>query len=206
MLARAAQRALRRLLAGAGMGDAARRGQLPGVGAHDVPAARGRARQACASAATSSPIPPTRSPSCSPSARTRSGQWDITKLLGPAKWTYYYLYVILDVFSRYAVGWTVQHRENAQVAKELIAQAIEQQQIQPGTLTVHADRGSSMTSKPVAFLLADLGRHQDPQPALHLHRQPLLRGAVQDAQVPPGFPQRFDSIEHARAFCRDFFD
>jgi putative transposase len=83
--------------------------------------------------------------------------WDITKLLGPAKWTYYYLYVILDVFSRYAVGWTVQHRESAGLAKALIAQACEQQQIAREQLTVHADRGSSMTSKPVAFLLADLG-------------------------------------------------
>ena len=81
--------------------------------------------------------------------------WDITKLKGPAKWTYYYLYVVLDVFSRYAVGWTVQHRESSQVARELIAQVCEQQNIQPGQLTVHADRGSSMTSKPVAFLLAD---------------------------------------------------
>jgi putative transposase len=82
--------------------------------------------------------------------------WDITKLLGPAKWTYYYLYVILDVYSRYAVGWTVQHRESAQVASDLIAQVCEQQQIARDQLTVHADRGSSMTSKPVAFLLADL--------------------------------------------------
>ena len=83
--------------------------------------------------------------------------WDITKLLGPAKWSYYYLFVILDVFSRYAVGWSVQQRESASVAEALIAQAAEQQQIEPGTLTVHADRGSSMTSKPVALLLADLG-------------------------------------------------
>jgi putative transposase len=83
--------------------------------------------------------------------------WDITKLKGPAKWTCYYLYVILDVFSCYVVGWTVQDREDSHVAKDLIAQVCEQQQIQPGRLTVHADRGSSMTSKPVAFLLADLG-------------------------------------------------
>jgi putative transposase len=83
--------------------------------------------------------------------------WDITKLKGPAKWTYYYLYVVLDVYSRYAVGWTVQHRESSQVARDLIAQVCEQQNIEPGQLTVHADRGSSMTSKPVAFLLADLG-------------------------------------------------
>ena len=83
--------------------------------------------------------------------------WDITKLKGPATWTYFYLYVILDVFSRYAVGWTVQHREDSLVAKDLIAQVCEQQHITPGQLTVHADRGSSMTSKPVAFLLSDLG-------------------------------------------------
>ncbi len=83
--------------------------------------------------------------------------WDISKLKGPAKWTCFYLYVILDVFSRYCVGWTVQQRESASVAEALIAQAVEQQRIVPGTLTVHADRGSSMTSKPVALLLADLG-------------------------------------------------
>ncbi len=92
-----------------------------------------------------------------PKGRHRASPRPYTKLLGPATWTYYYLYVILDVFSRYAVGWTVQQRESAGVAEALIAQATEQQRIVPGTLTVHADRGSSMTSKPVAFLLADLG-------------------------------------------------
>jgi len=83
--------------------------------------------------------------------------WDISKLKGPAKWTCFYLYVILDVFSRYVVGWTVQYRESAELATALIAQACEQQQIGRDQLTVHADRGSSMRSKPVAFLLADLG-------------------------------------------------
>ena len=173
---------------GAGLGDAARRGPLPGLGAHDVPAAGRRARPRPRAPRPAHASRLRASPSCSPSARTRSTRWDITKLLGPAKWTYYYLYVILDVFSRYAVGWTVQHRENGHVAKDLIAQVCEQQQIQPATLTVHADRGSSMTSKPVAFLLGRPRRHQDPQPALHLHRQPLQRGAVQDAQVPARLP------------------
>lgn len=83
--------------------------------------------------------------------------WDITKLKGPATWTYFYLYAVLDLFSRYIVGWTLQHRESGEVAKALIAQATEQQEITPRTLTIHADRGSSMTSKPVALLLADLG-------------------------------------------------
>src|SRR5712691_4074780 len=83
--------------------------------------------------------------------------WDITKLLGPAKWTYYYLYVILDVFSRYVVGWMVAHQELASLATRLLEGTCEREAITPGQLTVHADRGSSMISKPVALLLADLG-------------------------------------------------
>ena len=83
--------------------------------------------------------------------------WDITKLMGPAKWTYFYLYVILDVFSRYVVGWMVAPRESAELARKLIEDTCSKQQIHPGQLTIHADRGSSMTSKPVAFLMADLG-------------------------------------------------
>jgi putative transposase len=90
--------------------------------------------------------------------------WDITKLLGPATWTYFYLYVILDIFSRYVVGWMVAHAEQAVLAERLLAATCAKQQILPGTLTVHADRGSSMTSKPVAFLLADLGSPR-PTPA-----------------------------------------
>ena len=81
--------------------------------------------------------------------------WDITKLLGPTKWTYYYLYNILDVFSRYSVGWMIAERKSAALAKELIAATCVRQNIQPGELTIHADRGSSMTSKPVALLMAD---------------------------------------------------
>src|SRR5215210_7922736 len=132
--------------------------------------------------------------------------WDISKLLGPAKWTYFYLYVILDVFSRYCVGWTIQHRESAELGKALIAQAIEQQQIEAGMLTVHADRGSSMTSKPVAMLLADLGvtkTHSRPYTSTD---NPYSEAQFKTLKYRPGFPQRFDSIEHARAFCRGFFD
>jgi putative transposase len=131
--------------------------------------------------------------------------WDITKLLGPATWTYFYLYVILDVYSRYAVAWTVQQRESSQVAKDLIAQACEQQQIKPDQLTVHADRGSSMRSKPVAFLLADLGvtkTHSRPYTSTD---NPYSEAQFKTLKYRPGFPQRFDSIEQARAFCRDFF-
>ena len=131
--------------------------------------------------------------------------WDITKLKGPEKWSSFYLYVILDVFSRYAVGWTVQHRENSHVAKDLIAQVCEQQQIKPGTLTVHADRGSSMTSKPVAFLLADLGvtkTHSRPYTSTD---NPYSEAAFKTLKYRPTLPARFDSIEQAREHCRGFF-
>ena len=131
--------------------------------------------------------------------------WDITKLLGPAKWTYFYLYVILDVFSRYPVGWTVQHRESAQVAGALIAQAAEQQKILPGALTVHADRGSSMTSKPVAFLLADLGITKTHSRPYTSSDNPYSEAQFKTLKYRPSFPERFSSIEEARSFCRDFF-
>jgi putative transposase len=131
--------------------------------------------------------------------------WDISKLKGPAKWTHFYLYVILDVYSRYAVAWTVQHRESAELAKALIAQACEQQHIPRDQLTVHADRGTSMTSKPVAFLLADLGvlkTHNRPYTSTD---NPYSEAQLKTLKYRPGLPRRFDSIQHARAFCRQFF-
>jgi putative transposase len=132
--------------------------------------------------------------------------WDISKLKGPARWTCFHLYVILDVFSRYAVGWTVQYRESAELAKALIGQAVEQQRIEPGQLTVHADRGTAMRSKPVAFLLADLGvlkTHSRPYTSTD---NPYSEAQFKTLKYRPEFPNRFDSIEHARAFCRTFFD
>jgi putative transposase len=131
--------------------------------------------------------------------------WDISKLKGPAKWTYYYLYVILDVFSRYAVGWTVQHRETGPIAKALINQATVQQRIRRDQLIVHADRGSSMTSKPVAFLLADLGITRSHSRPYTSTDNPYSEAHFKTLKYRPAFPARFDSIEHARGFCRDFF-
>jgi putative transposase len=132
--------------------------------------------------------------------------WDITKLKGPAKWTYFYLYVILDVFSRYVVGWTVQHREGAQLAKALIRQACEQQKIPRQQLTVHADRGSSMTSKPVAFLLADLGVTRSHNRPYTSTDNPYSEAHFKTLKYRPEFPKRFENIQQARAFCRTFFD
>jgi putative transposase len=131
--------------------------------------------------------------------------WDITKLLGPVKWTYFYLYVILDIFSRYVVGWMIAHRESATLAKRLIAETCEKQGVVPGQLTIHADRGSSMTSKPVALLMADLGvtkTHSRPHVS---DDNPYSEAQFKTLKYRPGFPDRFGSIEDARAFCREFF-
>ena len=131
--------------------------------------------------------------------------WDITKLLGPAKWTYFYLYVILDVFSRYVVGWMVAHRESARLAKKLIEETCTRQGIAPGELTIHADRGSSMTSKPVALLLADLGvvkTHSRPHVS---NDNPFSEAQFKTLKYRPEFPERFGSIEDARAHSQVFF-
>ncbi len=132
--------------------------------------------------------------------------WDISKLKGPVKWTYYYLYSILDVFSRYVVGWTVQHRENGQLAKALIEQATEQQQITPKVLTLHADRGGPMRGKPVAFLLADLGVTMTHSRPYTSSDNPYSESNFKTLKYRPEFPERFDDIEHARTHCRWFFD
>ena len=86
----------------------------------------------------------------------KSGPWDITKLMGPAKWSYFYLYVILDIFSRRVVGWCVADAETATLFKPLFDDAVTKHNIMPGQLTLHADRGSAMKAKATAFLLADL--------------------------------------------------
>ena len=131
--------------------------------------------------------------------------WDITKLLGPAKWTYFYLYVILDIFSRYVVGWMVADGESAQLAKRLISDTCDKQLIVPGQLNLHADRGSSMKSKPVAFLLADLGvtkTHSRPHVS---DDNPYSESQFKTLKYRPEFPDRFGSIQDARAFCQQFF-
>jgi putative transposase len=131
--------------------------------------------------------------------------WDITKLRGPAKWTWYHLYVILDIFSRYAVGWMVASRESAELADVLIRQTCAKQAIGRDQLTVHADRGSSMTSKPVAFLLADLGITQSHSRPHVSNDNPFSESQFKTLKYRPDFPARFDSIEAARVHCQAFF-
>ena len=131
--------------------------------------------------------------------------WDITKLKGPRKWTYYYLYKIIDVYSRNVVGWMVAHKESAELAEGLIADTILKQEIIPGQLTIHADRGSSMISATVGQLLADLGvtkTHSRPHVS---NDNPYSESGFKTLKYRPGFPEFFGSIEDARLFCQKFF-
>jgi putative transposase len=149
--------------------------------------------------------PPYQKPELLATAPNQLWSWDITKLLGPAKWTYFYLYVILDVFSRYVTGWMVAMRESAELAKRLIEESCHKQRIQPGQLTLHADRGTSMSSKPVAFLLADLGvtkTHSRPHVS---DDNPYSESQFRTMKYRPEFPDRFGCIQDGRAFCQGFF-
>jgi len=131
--------------------------------------------------------------------------WDITKLLGPAKWTYFYLYVLMDIFSRYVVGWMVASCEAAQLARVLIADACERQCIQEGQLTIHADRGGPMIAKSTTLLFADLGivkSHSRPHVS---NDNPFSEGLFKTLKYRPDFPDRFGSQEHARTICRPLF-
>ena len=131
--------------------------------------------------------------------------WDITKLKGPVKWTYFYLYVILDIFSRYVVGWMIAHRELASLAKRLIKQSCEKQGIHQDQLIIHSDRGPSMTSKSVALLLADLGITKSLSRPHVSNDNPYSESQFKTMKYRPEFPERFGCIENARFFCQEFF-
>ena len=149
--------------------------------------------------------PATVKPELVATAPNRCWSWDITKLLGPAKWTYYYLYVILDIFSRYVVGWMVAGGESAELAKRLIAGTCASQRVEHHSLTIHADRGPSMASKPVAYLLADLGvtkSHSRPHVA---DDNPFSEAQFKTLKYRPDFPGHFGSIQDARTHCQRFF-
>lgn len=131
--------------------------------------------------------------------------WDITKLAGPAKWTYYYLYSIIDIYSRYTVGWMVATRESAELAERLLAETIAKQQVRRDQLTIHADRGSSMASKPVAFLLADLGVTKSHSRPRCSNDNPYSEAQFKTLKYRPDFPATFGSLQDARAFCATFY-
>lgn len=149
--------------------------------------------------------PPHVKPELLASAPNQVWTWDITKIKGPSKHSYFYLYVILDIFSRYAVGWMLAPNESGELAKELVTQTCEKYGVDTSGLTVHADRGSSMTSKTLTLLLADLDivrSHSRPRVS---NDNPYSESQFKTLKYRPDFPGHFDTIAGARQFCRTFF-
>ena len=132
--------------------------------------------------------------------------WDITRLKGPQKWSYYHLYVIIDIYSRYVVGWMVAEKESEQLAKELIAQSVQSQNVPQNQLTIHADRGSSMSSKTVAELLVDLGVTKSQSRPHVSNDNPYSESHFRTLKYRPEFPERFTSIEEARLITKLLID
>jgi putative transposase len=132
--------------------------------------------------------------------------WDITKLMGPRKWTYFYLYVIIDIFSRRVVGWHVADAENATLFKPLFIDAAAKHGVAPGQLTLHADRGPSMTAKATAMMLADLGVTKSHSRPYTSNDNPFSESHFKTMKYQPQFPKNFGCIQDAKAFCRAFFD
>jgi putative transposase len=148
--------------------------------------------------------PPTIKPELAATAPGQVWSWDITKLLGPQKWTYYYLYVILDVFSRYVVGWRLERRESAQLAEELFTTTIAREGVDPQRLTVHADGGSAMTSKTLTQLFMDMGVTKSRSRPHVSNDNPYSEAQFKTLKYGASFPLYFANIEQARAYCRDF--
>jgi putative transposase len=146
-----------------------------------------------------------RKPELLATAPNQVWSWDITKLLGPTKWTYFYLYVIMDIFSRYVVGWMLAHRENADLARRLIRETCATHDIAVDQLTLHSDRGAAMQSHTVAQLLATLGvvkSHSRPHVS---NDNPFSESQFKTLKYRPEFPDRFASFDVAHAHCGEFF-
>jgi putative transposase len=149
--------------------------------------------------------PATKKPELVATGPNQIWSWDITNLHGPEKWTYFHLYVVIDIFSRYIPGWLLARRETAALAERFLAETIRKHQIAVDQLTVHADRGTSMASKPVALLLADLGVTKSHSRPHCSNDKPYSDAQFKTLKYRPEFPARFGSIEDGRAFCQRFF-
>lgn len=136
----------------------------------------------------------------------RVWSWDITKLMGPAKWSYFYLYVIIDIFSRRVVGWHIADAETATLFKPLIDETVRKHDIPSGQLTLHADRGGPMKAKATALLLADLGVTKSHSRPYTSNDNPFSESCFKTLKYQPQFPKRFGCIEDAKTFCRHFFN
>jgi putative transposase len=131
--------------------------------------------------------------------------WDITKLRGPVKWTYFYLYVLMDVFSRFVVGWMIAYKESSELAKTLIRESCERQHIIRDTLTVHADNGKPMVALTVGELMINLGVEKSHSRPHTSNDNPFSEALFKTVKYDPEFPERFSSIDHGHEFCDPFF-
>jgi putative transposase len=132
--------------------------------------------------------------------------WDITKLLGPKKWTYYYLYVILDIYSRYVPGWMIAERQTASLARVLVKETCEKQRIQKEQLTLHADRGGPMIAKSMALLLAELGVSKSHSRPYNSDDNPYSEAQFKTMKYRPNFPEKFENKGQASDWARSFFN
>lgn len=132
--------------------------------------------------------------------------WDITKLPGPRKWSNYHLYVVIDIFSRYVVGWMVAAKECSHLAQRFLGEACQRQGVLPGELVIHSDRGAAMTSKPLSQLYADLGIVRSLSRPHTSNDNPFSEAMFKTLKYRPEFPERFGCQEDARASCGALFD
>ncbi len=139
------------------------------------------------------------------SAPNQVWSWDVTKLHGPEKWTYYYLYVLLDIYSRYVVGWMLAEKENANLAGQLIAETCAKHEIEPNTLVLHSDRGSPQTAKCTAQLLADLGVTRSLSRPHVSDDNPYSEAQFKTVKYHPTYPGRFTGYHGALTYCRELF-
>lgn len=131
--------------------------------------------------------------------------WDITRMRGPVTWSYYYLYVMLDVFSRYVVAWLLAQQESAALAQDLVAAAYTKQNIEPGQLTIHADRGAPMMAKSMAMLMSDLGINESHSRPHVSDDNPYSEAHFHTVKYRPDYPDRFGCLSDARSWCEGFF-
>ncbi len=150
--------------------------------------------------------PPASIPRLEATAPRQLWSWDITKLPGPAKWTYYYLYVILDVYSRFVIGWMVAEQESAELAEKLIADTCQRENISPEQLSLHSDRGAAMRAKTVAQLLVDLHIAQSFSRPYTPNDNPYSEAQFKTLKYSPNFPDRFETRQQARGWAQTFFD
>lgn len=150
--------------------------------------------------------PPHTKPQLVATAPNQVWSWDITKLLGPRKWTYYHLYVVIDIYSRYVVGWMLAHRECQHLAERLLRESAIKEQIRPDQLTIHADRGPAMTSRSVSQLMGSLGISQSHSRPHTSNDNPYSESQFKTIKYHHDFPDRFDCFDHALGCCAHLFD